>query len=113
MKCRKNTDSKNTKVVRLHNSRYIYQSGLDKVFFQHEIFYGEFKNLTRKIHSNKRLRNKPFDISKHPKYDESQRGLALMVYKFLIKKSSGSCIKNENMPKIELAEEVHKPNIKK
>ena len=59
------------------------------------------------------MRNKPFDISKHPKYNESQRGLALMVYKYLIKKNSGSCIKIENMSKKELAEEVHKPIIRK
>ena len=72
MKRRKNTENKNKKAVSLHNSRYIYQSRLDKVFFQHDIFYGEFKILTRKIYSDKRLHNKPIYISKHPKYDESE-----------------------------------------
>ena len=86
MKCIKNTENKNTKVAKLYNSRYIYQNGLDKVFFQHDMFYGDFKDLTRRIYSDKILRNKTSDISKHPKYNESQRGLALMVYKYLIKK---------------------------
>ena len=72
MKRRKNIENKNKKALRLHNSRYIYQSRLDKVVFPHDIFYGEFKNLTRKIYSDKRLHNKPIYISKHPKYDESE-----------------------------------------
>ena len=36
-----------------------------------------------------------------------------MVYKFFDKNTSGSCIKNENMPNKELAEELHKPIIRK
>ena len=36
-----------------------------------------------------------------------------MVYKFYGKKSSGGAIKNENMSKKELAEELHKPFIRK
>ena len=36
-----------------------------------------------------------------------------MVYKFFDKKSSGSGIKNENISKKELAEELHKPVIRK
>ena len=35
--------------------------------------------------SDKVLRDKAFNIAKNPKYDEYQRGLASMVYKFLIK----------------------------
>ena len=36
-----------------------------------------------------------------------------MVYKFFDKKTSGSCIKNENISNKELAEELDKPIIKK
>ena len=36
-----------------------------------------------------------------------------MIYKFFDKKSSGSGIKNENISNKELAEELHKPIIKK
>ena len=50
-------------------------------------------------------------ISKNPKYDGYQRGLASMVYRFFDKKSSGCCIKS--MPNQQLAEELHKPIIGK
>ena len=40
-----------------------------------------------------------------------QRGLASMVYKFFDTKSSGSCITNES--NYQLADELHKPIIKK
>ena len=43
--------------------------------------------------------------------DGYQRGLALMVYKFFDKKSSGSGIVNE--PNYQLANELHKPIIRK
>ena len=35
------------------------------------------------------LRDKAFNIAKDPKYDEYQRGLASMVYNFLIKSRKG------------------------
>ena len=50
-------------------------------------------------------------IASDPKYDGYQRGLASMVYKFFDKKSSGSGIANE--PNYQLANELHKPIIKK
>ena len=46
-----------------------------------------------------------------PKYGGYQRGLASMVYKFFDKKSSGSGIANE--PNYQLANELHKPIIRK
>ena len=59
------------------------------------------------------MRDKTFNIAKNPKYDGYQRGVASMVYKLLIKKTSGSGIKNENILNKELAEELHKPIIRK
>ena len=47
------------------------------------------------------------------KYDGYQRGLASMFYKFFDKKTSDSGIKNENMSGQQLAEELHKPIIRK
>ena len=47
--------------------------------------YGDFKDLARKTASDKVLWDNAFDIAKSPKYDGYQRGLASMVYKFLIK----------------------------
>ena len=64
-----------------------------------------FKDLTRRTASDKILRDKVFNIDINPKYDEYQRGLASMVYKFFDKKSaSGGGIKNEIMSNQELAE---------
>ena len=47
--------------------------------------YGDFKDLARGIAADKVLRYKAFNITKDPKYDGYQRGLASMVYKFFDK----------------------------
>ena len=47
--------------------------------------YGEFKDLTKRTASDKILCDKTFNVAKNRKYDWYQRGLASMVYKFLIK----------------------------
>ena len=47
--------------------------------------YGDFKDLARRTAFDKVLRDKAFKIAKDSKYDGYQRGLASMVYKFLIK----------------------------
>ena len=57
------------------------------------------------------MKDKAFKIVSDPKYDGYQRGLASMVYKFFDKKSSGSGIANE--PNYQLANELHKPIIRK
>ena len=64
------------------NSRYIYQNELDKACFQHDMAYGDFKDLTRRTASDKILRDKAFNIAKNPKYDGYQRGLASIIYNF-------------------------------
>ena len=73
--------------------------------------YGKSKDLVKRTQSDKVLRDKAFKIASDPKYDGYQRGLALMVYKFFDKKSSGSDITNEL--NYQLANELHKPVIKK
>ena len=50
--------------------------------------YGDFKILTRRIASDKIVRDKAFNIDKSPKYDSYQRGLASMVYKSFDKTSA-------------------------
>ena len=57
------------------NSRYIYQNELDKVCFQYDMAYGDFKDLNRKTATDKALRDKAFNIAKIPKYDRHQCGL--------------------------------------
>ena len=51
------------------DSRYIYQNKLDKVCFQNDMAYGDFKKLTRGTVSDKVLRDIVFDIADNPKYD--------------------------------------------
>ena len=46
------------------DSRYIYQSDLDKSCFQHDRAYGDFKDLTRRAASDKILRDKDFILLK-------------------------------------------------
>ena len=69
------------------DTNYVYRNELDKVCFQHDMAYGDFTDLAKGTASAKFLRDKAFDIAKSPIYDEYQRGLASMVYKFFDKKS--------------------------
>ena len=79
--------------------------------------YGKSKDLVKRTQSDKVLRDKAFKITSDPKYDGYQRGLASMAYNFFDKKSSspnkssGSAIVNE--PHYQLANELHKPIIRK
>ena len=41
--------------------------------------YGDFKDLTRRIASDKILRDKAFNIAKNPKYYGYRKGLTSMV----------------------------------
>ena len=94
------------------DSRYISQKELDYACFQHEMAYGDFKDLTKRATSNKILHNKAFIITKNLKYDRYQPGIASMVYKFFDKTSasiadqsvSSSGIKSDNISNKELAE---------
>ena len=70
------------------DTKYVYRNELDKVCFQHDMAYGDFKDLAKGKASAKFLRDKAFHIAKSPIYDEYQRGLASMVYKFFDKKSA-------------------------
>ena len=84
--------------------------------------YGYFKDLARRTASDKVLRGKAFNVAKTLKHDEYQRGLTSMVYKFFDKKKSASLadrstkssgVNNEIKQNEQLAEELHKPIIKK
>ena len=94
------------------DSRYIYRNELDKACFQHEMAYGDFKDLAKRTAADKFLRDKTFNIAKDQKYDGYQRGLASMVYKFFDKKTAGSGVKSKPQNE-QLAEKLHKPIIKK
>ena len=72
-----------------------------------------YGDLPKKAASDKILREKAFNIAKNLKYDGYQKGLASMVYKFFDKKTPGGTVKSKNMLNQELAEELHKPIIRK
>ena len=74
------------KFTKTGNTDFIYKNELDKVCFQHDMAYGNFKDLTRRTASDKVLRDKAFKIASNLEYNGYQRGLASMVYKFFDKK---------------------------
>ena len=67
------------------NTIFIYKNELDKACFQDDMAYRKSKDLAKITKSDKVLRYKAFIIASDPKYDGYQRGLASMVYMFLIK----------------------------
>ena len=105
------------------DTSYVYKNELDKACFQHDMAHGDFKDLKRRIASDKMLRDKAFNIAKNPKFDGYQRGFASVFYEFFDKKSTGSVIVNNNnnnnnnnieiKENLQLSEELHKPIIRK
>ena len=67
------------KFMQTGNTDFIYRNELDKTCFQHDMAYGESKDLAKRTQSDKVLRDKAFKIASAPKYDGYQRGLASMV----------------------------------
>ena len=105
------------------DTRYIYRNELDKACFQHDSAYADHKDLINRTKSDKVLRY-AYNIASNAKYDGCQRGLASMVYKFFDKTSTaglsflermGSGIKKDTAKSnsLILADELHKPVIKK
>ena len=95
------------------DTRYIYRNELDKARFQHVSAYADNKDLINRTKADKVLRDKPYNIASNPEYDGYQRGLASMVYKFFDKKSMGSGVKKVKDSSSILADELHKPVIKR
>ena len=98
------------------NTDYIYKNELDKACFQHDMAYGDFKDLAKRTFADKALRGKAFKIASDQKYDGYERGLASMVYIFFDKKTQGSGRSLQvagDKENIQLANELHKPIIRK
>ena len=88
--CRPSTKNKERiqKFKETGDTNYIYKNELDKACFQHDMAYGDYKDIKRRTTSDKILRDKAFNIAKNPRYDGYQWELASMVYKFFDKKSA-------------------------
>ena len=101
------------------NIDFIYKNELDKACFQHDMAYGKSRDLIKfsylsiywSINLFDLVKSKAFKIASDPKYDGYQRVLASMIYNFFDKKYSESGIINES--NYQLANELHKPIIKK
>ena len=102
-----------TKTKKTGDSRYIYRSKLDKACFQRDMPYRGFEDLTRRTAADKISLEKAFNIAKKPIKDSYERGLASIFHKFYDKNTSCWTVKNENISNKELAEELHKPIIRK
>ena len=94
------------------DTSYIYKNKLHKACFQHDMVYGDFKDLAKRTASDKVLKDKGFNIAKNTKYDGYQRGLASMVYKFFDKKSTGGGVNVQLEFNKQLAKELRKPIIR-
>ena len=102
------------------DTSYIYKNELDKSCFQHDMAYGDFKDLPKRTAADNVLRDKAFKIASDQKYDGYQRGLASVVCNVFDRKSQGSgCPFSSasqlanNEENIQLAGELDKPIIKK
>ena len=67
------------------DTSYIYKNKLGKAFLQHDIAYGDFKDLKRRTFSDKFLRDKAFNITKNPNMIGITEDLLLWSTNFLTK----------------------------
>ena len=99
--------------MQTEDTNYIYKNKLDKAYFQHDMAYGKYKDIEKRAQSDKALKDKATEIANNPEFDGYHRGLASMVYTFFDKKSHGSGIKNVIKQNQQLANELHKPVIRR
>ena len=55
------------KFMQIGNTDFIYRNELDKAYFQHDMAYGNSKDLAKRTLSDKVLRDKAFKIASDPK----------------------------------------------
>ena len=86
-----------SKFIYINRRFMIYlENELHKACFQHDMAYGDFKDLTRRTDADKVIHVKAFNIAKNPKYDVYQRGISYIWF----------------MSNKELEEELHQPVIR-
>ena len=90
------------------NLKYLYRNELGKACFAHDAAYSDSKDLAKKATWDKILTDRAYEIARNHKYHGYQRALASMIYKIFDEKTGSEVSVNE-----ELAEELHKPVIKK
>ena len=80
--------------MQTRNTNYIYRNDLDKTCFRHDMAYGKYKDLIKRIESDKFLKDKAFKITSNTRYDGYERGLASMVCKIFDEKAKDSGIES-------------------
>ena len=90
------------------NLKHLHRNELDKAFLAHDAAYSDSKHLAIRAIWDKVLKDIAYIITINPGYDGYQKALASMVYKLFDKKTGSVVSVNE-----QLAEELHKPVIKK
>ena len=83
--------------------KHLYRNELGKACFAHDAAYSDKRTISNKI-----LKERAYEIARYRGYDGYQRALVSMVYKSFDKKTGSRISANE-----QLAEELHKPVIKK
>ena len=63
---------RNEKSKGTRDTNYIYKNELDKACFQHNMAYGDFKDIARRRASDKVLSDKALNIAKNPKVRRQQ-----------------------------------------
>ena len=95
------------------DKKYIYRNELGKACFQSDRVYNS-KDLKRRTFTDKVLRDKTCNIADNLSHLNGYEGaLATLVYKFFDKKTKGAGIRNEIKENEQLANELHKPIIRK
>ena len=90
---------------------------LDKACFKHDAAYAKYKDLENRLIADDKLKKSSYDIASNPEYDGYHRGLASMVYRFfnlkVVPRNKGKGTKGTKEVNKILAEELHKPVIRK
>ena len=75
-----------------------YKNKLDEACFAHDAAYSDSKDLAERSISDKVLKDRADKTAGNHKYDEYQKALANMVYKFFNKKTRSEISVNEQLP---------------
>ena len=81
------------------NLKHLYKNELDKACFA-QVAYSDSEDLAKRTISDKILKDRAYEISRNRNYDECQRVLAIMVYKFFDKKKGSGVGLNEKLHKL-------------
>ena len=100
------------KLKKTGDTSYIYKTELDKAWFQHDMAYRAYKDLTIRAASDNVLRDKAFNTAKSTKYERYQQGMAPMIYRSFYKKSESGGVNIPLQFNEQLAKELHKPVIR-